>query len=322
MLVLLRALFALFVLVTAAAAQDMRFFSIGSGSIEGGYYAAAQTICRAVNRAGGGIRCSPEPTSGSLYNLAALRDGQIDFALVQSDWHRIAYEGTDVFAKTGPMAEMRSVMSLYPEAVTVLARRGAGIKGPAELLGKRIDIGHPTSGRHATLRRILNSLEVSDSEFALVTQLTDGAAIEELCEGRLDAVLLIVGHPNAAVARALKECDIFIAPFTGSRIDAAFAAGADYVRTAIPRDTYPEIGYSVESYAVTATVVTMADTDPVLVGSFVARTLAALETLQAETRLFAQVKLRGMSARGLTAPLHPASAAAFDAFVGGGSITQ
>jgi TRAP-type uncharacterized transport system substrate-binding protein len=124
------------------------------------------------------------------------------------------------------------------------------------------------------------------------------------------------------VARALRDCDIFIAPFTGSRIDAAFAAGADYVRTTIPRDTYPQVGYSVQSYAVTATVVTMADTDPVLVRAVVGRTLAALETLQAETPLFAPVKLRGMSARGLTAPLHPAAAAAFEAFVAGGSITQ
>lgn len=312
---LLRLLLAFLVLAPPVSAQDMRFFSIGSGNIDGGYYEAARAICRSVNRPGGSIRCSAEPTAGSLYNIAALRAGQIDFALVQSDWHRIAYEGTDIFADEGPMTELRSVMSLYPEAVTVLTRRGAGIKVPLDLLGKRIDIGHPTSGRHATVRRVLAELSDSDDDFAYVSQLPDASAIAELCAGNIDAVVLIVGHPNAAVERTLRNCDVFLLPFTGNAIDAVFNASTDYVRTAIQRGIYPDLNYSVPSYAVTATLVTRDDIDPALVKEVVGSTLASLDMLKASTPIFSRVDLNGMNSRGLTAPLHPAAGAAFGAFV-------
>jgi len=117
----MRALPALLALLLAGplAAQDLRLFSVGAGDVEGGYYSAARAICDAVNRAERGrLRCSPEPTSGSLYNLAALADGQLDFALVQSDWHKHAIEGGSIFATRGAMANLRSVMSLYPSRST------------------------------------------------------------------------------------------------------------------------------------------------------------------------------------------------------------
>ena len=54
--------------------QDLTFFTVGSGELGGGYYVAAAALCDAVNRAEhGAMRCSPEPTSGSLYNLATSR---------------------------------------------------------------------------------------------------------------------------------------------------------------------------------------------------------------------------------------------------------
>ena len=47
------------------------------------------------------------------------------------------------------------------------------------------------------------------------------------------AVLLIVGHPNGSVGRALEECDVTLAPFTGPQIMAAFAQTGEYVPTII-----------------------------------------------------------------------------------------
>ena len=78
-----------------AGAIDLRLFTLGSGEVGGGYFAAANAICELLNRERRGVlRCSPEATPGSIYNLAALRDRQLDFALVQSDWQRYAYEGS------------------------------------------------------------------------------------------------------------------------------------------------------------------------------------------------------------------------------------
>ena len=206
-----------------AAAQDLRLFTVGSGEVGGGYFEATNAICDALNRARrGDLRCSPEATPGSLYNLSALRDRQVDFALVQSDWQRSAYEGTDSFAGTEPMTDLRSVMSLYPEAVTLLASAESGIAKLTDVPGKRIDVGHPASGRHATVMRLIGALGLGRADFAALLELQAGGAVDELCAGRIDATVLIVGHPNATVARAIETCGAVLIPFRGPLVELRF----------------------------------------------------------------------------------------------------
>lgn len=298
-----------------APAQDLTLFSFASGGITGGYYDAARAICSAVNEeAGGAIYCSPEPTSGSLYNLDALARGDVEFALVQSDLHRYAHEGSDIYGEHGPIADLRSVMSLYPEAVTILAHHNSGIERGADLYGKRIDIGHPTSGRHATLRRLMSALEIDQTDFAALTQLSDSAAISELCGGRIDAVVLIVGHPNQAVARALRDCDVTISPFDGPAITSVLGATTDYSAASIPRSAYPELDRDVSVYAVAATIVTLADADPDLVEALVTATLSNLDALGVAAPVLSALDPAAMMSSGLTAPMHDAARAVFDAF--------
>ncbi len=295
-------------------AQDMRLFTLGSGDVTGGYYAAANAICNVINRADRGkLRCSPEPTAGSIYNLGALRDGQIDFAMVQSDWQGQAFTGTGPYAEIGPMTELRSVMSLYPETLTVLARADAGISRVIDLIGKRVDIGHPASGRRATIDRLMSDLDLQQKDFALVAELPAGNALDALCEGTIDATMLIVGHPNAGVARTLADCDTVLIPVAGPKIDAVVAANPDFELAVIPAGTYPGMTTRIPSFAVIATVVTLEDEDPDLVSAFVSRTLEALPVLAQRAPVLAGLDASEMQSRGLTAPLHPAAAAAFAA---------
>lgn len=186
----------LVVAAATAGAQETgtQLFTIGAGDVTGGYYAAATAICDMVNRnEHGRLRCSPDPTSGSIYNLDALRHGELDFALVQSDWHRRIYQGTGQYADDGPMENLRSVMGLYGETLSILARRDSGITGLTDLAGKRVDVGHPASGRRATVDQILGVMGFSEADFANVGEFPVGVALDALCENDIDATLLIVG---------------------------------------------------------------------------------------------------------------------------------
>jgi uncharacterized protein len=296
-------------------ARALTFFSVGTGDIDGGYYSVATAICERVNRAERGrLRCSPESTAGSLYNLAALRAGQIDVAIVQSDWQRHAYEGSSIFADEGPIPALRSVMALHAEPVTLLARRSAGIAGFGDLAGKRVDIGHPSSGRQASMLRVMEGFRLTIDDFASFAELPAGSAIAELCDGRIDATVLIIGHPNAGVARALQDCDAVLVPLTGPEIDAFVAGNDDYRRVLIPLPTYPSLSSDVETIAVTATVVTLAHADGAAIRALVTQTLAALAQVQEEAPLLGGLTPETMRRSGLTAPLHPAAEAAFDAW--------
>ena len=136
---------------TPTAADGLSFFTVGAGPLGGGYYTAARAICDVVHaQFPGRMRCSPDPTPGSVYNVVALAEGQIDFALVQSDAHHFAVTGTGPFAATGPDTNLRSVLALYPEPLTLLARRAAGIGAVPDLAGKRVKLGPRNSGSRAS----------------------------------------------------------------------------------------------------------------------------------------------------------------------------
>src|SRR5881392_838357 len=66
---------------------QQKFITVGTGGVTGVYYAVGGAICRLMNkdRAKTGIRCSVESTGGSVFNVNAIRAGELDFGLAQSD---------------------------------------------------------------------------------------------------------------------------------------------------------------------------------------------------------------------------------------------
>ena len=83
-------------LLGIAQAAGQRFVTIGTGGVTGVYYPTGGAICRLLNktRKQHGIRCSVESTGGSIYNLNAIRNGELDLGVAQSDWQYHACHGT------------------------------------------------------------------------------------------------------------------------------------------------------------------------------------------------------------------------------------
>jgi TRAP transporter TAXI family solute receptor len=309
-------------LAFAAGAQDrqLTFFTVGSGDVTGGYFSAARAICTTINHTENGrLRCSPDPTSGSLYNLSMLNKRELDFALVQSDWQRFAYEGMDIYSGRAAMPTLRSVMGLYPETITIIARAESGIERPADLVGKSVDMGPPSSGRFASISRLFELFDFKLSDFESVFGFTQARAIDELCAGNLDAAVLIVGHPNSNVARALEECGAQLIPFDNQLIEQTLGAATDYQKLTIPLTSYPELAADVSSYAVFSTIVTRADVDTKLVEIFVTRILENLDDLSNTSAVLSGLSTEGLRNNGLTAPLHPGAELAYSAFKAKGS---
>lgn len=302
-------------LLLPATARALTFVSVGTGDPGGSYFLVARAICDHVNREDpGGLRCSAESTRGSLYNLTALANGELDLAIAQSDWVRHAIDGTSVFARVGPNTHLRTVMSLHAEPFTLIARRGANIGGMADLVGKRVDVGHPSSGRHVSMDQAMAAFGLRDEDFAAVAELQAGAVLPELCAGRVDAALLILGHPNAGVARALRDCDLVLVPLAGPQVAVAFPQTAGYLPLVIPETAYPGLSGPVATIGVVASLVTRAGLEDSVVEAFVRATLTALPFIRRKAPVLYRVERELMRSRGVVAPLHPAAARAYDAW--------
>lgn len=292
-----------------AARADGTFVSLGSGPVSGLYYPTGQALCDIVNAAPGRpVRCSLEATPGSVYNVEAVASGEDEFALMQSDVQYLASKGEGRW-RGQPVSGLRSVMSLYPELVTLVARPDAGLGSIADIRGKRLNIGAPGSGTRATWEVLKAALGISEKDLAEAAELKPEAAAERLCANTLDASLLIVGHPSKMVDDELRSCRLTLVPVNGEGIAALVASRPYYVEGSIPAAAYG-LPADTPSFGGQTTLVTHADVPEEIVYQF---TLAVMKNLD---RLRRQPTLAGlvpadMAAQSLTAPLHPGAARAY-----------
>jgi TRAP transporter TAXI family solute receptor len=293
---------------SSAARADGQFVSLGTGPFSGVYYPTGQAICDIVNATGKQLRCSVGATPGSVYNVEALSSGEDEFALMQSDVQYLSVHGEGRW-KDSPEGTLRAVMSLYPELVTLVARRDAGIGSIAEIKGKRINIGAPGSGTRATWEVLKAALGITEADLAEAAELKPEAAAERMCANSLDASLLIVGHPSKLVSTQLQSCGLTLVPVTGSGIDALVASKPYYVAEAIPAAAYG-LAADTPSFGGKTTLMTTADVPDDVV---YAVTMAIMKNLEKLRRMPTLVGLQPeeMASQSLTAPIHPGALRAY-----------
>ncbi|MEP0564951.1 MAG: TAXI family TRAP transporter solute-binding subunit, partial [Paracoccaceae bacterium] len=138
-----------------AVAQE-KFITIGTGGQTGVYFVVGQSICRLVNRgtADHNLKCTAPSTGGSIANINAIKAGDMDMGVAQSDWQFHAFNGSSQF-EGDKFDNLRAVFSVHGEPFTVVARADSEIGSFDDLFGKRVNVGNPGSGQRATMDVVL-----------------------------------------------------------------------------------------------------------------------------------------------------------------------
>jgi uncharacterized protein len=282
------------------------FDSLGTGAMNGVYYPVGGAICALVNRdtRATGVRCSRQTTPGSVYNIDALRSGELEFAIVQSDVAFGAYNGKGSFAGR-PFPELRTVLVLHPELVTIVARLGIDVLD--DLPGKRINVGPEGSGTRLTWDAIQAAMGWKSEQAPQIVDMAPDEIGRALCSGSIDAGLLVVGHPSRSVTALMSGCPLGLVAVGGPAID-LLVASAPYLRKGwIPGGAYGLTG-DTPSFGVSAVLMTTANMDPRPVAAFARGLVTQIDALKSKDPALAQLSIRDMVAAGMPAPLHPAAA--------------
>ncbi len=280
--------------------------TIGTGAVTGVYYPAGGAICRLLNRnrKEHGIRCFVESTGGSIYNLNALRDGELDFGIVQSDWQYNAFKGQGVFAHGPAFSKLRSVFSLHSEMFTVVARRDSKIKSFDDLKGHRVNIGNPGSGMRAIMDELMNIKGWGRSSFESVSELNPAEQARALCDNRIDAMVFAAGHPNGLIQEVTSMCNARIIPVDGPEVDALIKNRPYYAMTSIPGGMYRGNGEEIRTFGIKATLVTTSDVDDETVYQLTKAVFDNFDSFKTLHFVFATLDKERMVSAGLSAPLH------------------
>ncbi|NVD36887.1 TAXI family TRAP transporter solute-binding subunit [Marinobacter lutaoensis] len=295
---------------TTVSAQEQRFVTIGTGGVTGVYYPAGGAICRLVNmdRKEHGIRCSVESTGGSVYNLNAIRQGELDLAVAQSDWQYHAYNGTSQFEEKGPDKKLRAVFSLHPEPFTVVASKASGVKKFEDLEGKRVSVGNPGSGQRATAEVLMDAMGWTMDKFSLAAELKAAEQSQALCDGNIDAFFYTVGHPSGAIKEATTSCDSVLVTVDNAATKKLIEENPYYRKAVIPGGMYRGTDEDVTTFGVAATFVSSTDVPEDVVYEVVKAVFENFDSFKRLHPAFANLKKEEMVKDALSAPLHPGAA--------------
>lgn len=289
------------------AAFADQFITIGTGGVTGVYYPTGGAICRLVNkgRKDHGIRCSVESTGGSVYNTRTIRQGELDFGIVQSDVQAAGLNGTEAFADDGPYPDLRALFSVHPEPMHVMARADSGIKSVDDMKGKKVNIANPGSGTRVLAETLLKYSGLSPSDFALAAELKSAEQAAALCDGNIDATIWAAGLPNGSSQEATSTCDVVMVPLEGPGIDKLLAENKAYAAATIPGGMYPGNPDDIPSWGPKATFVTSANISDDVAYAVVSAIFENFEAFKKLHPAFARLKESEMIKDGLSAPLHP-----------------
>ncbi len=292
----------------AAQAQE-KFITIGTGGQTGVYFVVGQSICRLVNRgtADHNLKCTAPSTGGSIANINAIKAGDMDMGVAQSDWQFHAYNGSSQF-EGDAFEKARAVFSVHGEPFTVIARADAGITSFEDLKGKRVNIGNPGSGQRATMDVVMNALGWTLDDFALASELKPAEQAAALGDNKVDAIIYTVGHPNGSIQEAVSTVDAVMVPVTGPAIDALIADNPFYAAATIPGGMYKGSDADTSTFGVKATFVTSADVGDDVVYEVVKAVFDNFDRFKRLHPAFEILKQEEMIKDGLSAPLHDGAA--------------
>ena len=237
------------------------FVTIGTGGLTGVYYPTGGAIAKIVNkkRKEYGIRCTVKSTDGSVYNVDAVIEGELDFGIVQSDRQHQAFKGIADWKDKGPQEDLRAVFNIYHESCCLLAAVDAGINSLEDLKGKQVCLGNHGSGHLGNSSDVLKAIGINPDTDIIARYIEPVQAPGLLQDGKIDAFFYTVGHPSGALKEATAGArKVKFIPITGGEINKLVEGRPYYSKMVIPINYYPgaENTHDIPTFGVCATLVT------------------------------------------------------------------
>ncbi|MEL7463431.1 MAG: TAXI family TRAP transporter solute-binding subunit [Pseudomonadota bacterium] len=302
-----------------AMAQSPTFFRIGTGGAGGTYFPIGGTIANGISAPPGARACDKggqcgvpgliaiaQSTTASVFNNAAVQNGELEAGLAAADVTRSMYLGEGKF-EGKPHPKLRIIANLYPEDLHLVMPKGASIDSLADLAGKRVGIAQAGSGTQVAVLQMLEAWGVTRDNMD-EAELNNSQSAERLADGQLDAYFYAAGWPVAAMVQLSSTKGMSLHSFSEEDVAKINEIIPAYIPSKIPGGVYEGVDNDVITPAVSAMLVVSSDLDEELVYGITAalwndNTRKLLDNGHAKGKqITAESALDGVAALGV--PLH------------------
>ena len=305
---------------SAALAQEMTFFRIGTGSAGGTYFPIGGLIANAISNPPGSRPCDKggscgvpglvaiaQSTNASAHNVTAIDAGQMEAGLTGAATLYFAFHGVEKFeGKQKP--KLRIIANLYPEDLHLVLPKGGKLASLKALEGKRVGIAQAGSGTQIAVEIMLKEQGITRDNID-EAELNNSQSAERIADGQLDAYFYAAGTPVAAMIQLDNTKGMDLYSFTDEEVMASNKVVPYYVPSKIAAGTYPGVQYDVNTLAVNGILVTSSDQPEDLIYEITKalwndNTRKLLDSGHAKGKVITlDAALEGIS--GLNVPLHP-----------------
>ena len=257
-------------------AQELKFFTIGTGGTAYTYYPVGGMIANAISKPPGSRECgkggscgvpnliaSAVSSRGSVDNVNAIISGLRNSGFAQSDVAYWAYTGTGTMEGKEPAKDLRTIAALFQEHIHLVALKKSNINSVKDLKGKRVSLDEPGSGTYVDAKLILESNGLSTSDVK-AEALKGKAATDALRNGKVDAIFVVAGFPTGAIVELASAVDIKLVPIDGAGAKTLTSKYGFFSQSPIPSGTYEGVD-EVNTVAVGAQWFTSAKEDNELI---------------------------------------------------------
>ncbi len=239
---------------STASAQDLNFFTIGTGGTSFTYYPVGGVIANAISKPPGSRECgeggscgvegliaSAVSSRGSVDNINAIMSGLRNSGFAQSDVAFWAYTGTGTMEGSEPATDLRTIAALFEEHIHLVTLEGSGINSVADVKGKRVSVDEPGSGTYVDAGLILEAFGMTLEDIQ-EENLKGSAATEALRNGKVDALFIVAGYPTGALVELASAADMKLVPIEGEGVEKLISEFGFFSSSAIPADAYEGVG--------------------------------------------------------------------------------
>jgi TRAP transporter TAXI family solute receptor len=252
-----------------------------------------------------GVRCYSESTTGSLYNLNMVRLGEPYSGIVQGNTAGEAYRGTGDFKELGAIENLRLIMKLFPEALTVVASADSGIQTTKDLRGKRVNLGPVGSGTRALVESLMTNAGLKYQDFALATELKPQDSLRAFCDKKLDVLMFVVGNPNEGVKTAIERCGGRLVPSSAEDVDRFVKSNPGFSSLSIPGGTYKAQAEDIATIGTYAYFVAADGLEPSQIYHVTKAVFEQLDQFKSLHPALSNLQAAQMVPTGSDIPLHP-----------------
>ena len=298
---------ALALAMTACSGASTAKMTMGTGGTSGTYYAFGGVLGQYIKNHAD-IDVTVVSTDGSKANIQGIDAGDYQLGTVQSDVMAYAWAGSRSFETDGKVDSFRVVAGLYAEAVQLVTMDPA-IKSVADLKGKSVSIGAPSSGVYFNAIDVLTAAGLTEADIN-PQYLSFGDSADGLKDGKIDAAFIVAGAPTAAITELCTTNDAYLVPIDGDIAAKLMDASPFYTAYQIPAGTYEGQTEDVTTVTVKATLIVSADADEEAVYNLTKAIFDNTAAIAAENGKGAELSIDNATS-GMTAPFHAGAAKYF-----------